>query len=226
MNASVRGKEVTALVELKATFDEESNMGWARLLEQSGVRVIHGLPGLKTHCKIGMVLRQEKTGVRHYLHLSTGNYNAVTSRIYEDLGMFTCDDGIAQDATVLFDYLTGYSTKQEYQKLLVAPFNLRQRLAALIRREIEHSQAGSDAHLIFKVNSFVDSGMINLLYEASQAGVQIDLLVRGMCSLRPAIRGRSETINVISIVGRYLEHSRIYYFLNGGREEVYLGYAI
>jgi polyphosphate kinase len=225
MDASVRGKEVTAVIELKATFDEESNMGWARLLEQAGVNVVHGIPGLKTHCKVGMVIREEKEGLRRYLHLSTGNYNAVTSRTYEDIAMFTCDRALGEDATKLFDYLTGYSTDESYQKLLVAPFNLRQRLEAMIRREMDHSRLGLQGRLIFKVNSLVDTDMINLLYEASQAGVHIDLIVRGMCSLRPGVRGLSENIKVISIVGRYLEHSRIFYFLNGGREEVYLGSA-
>ncbi len=225
MDASVRGKEVTALIELKATFDEESNISWARLLEQSGVNVVHGLPGFKTHCKIGMVVRQEKEGIRRYLHLATGNYNAVTSRTYEDFGMFTCDEALGEDAKNLFDYLMGYPTKQEYHKMLVAPINLRLRLGALIRREIEYARLGFQAHLVFKVNSLVDSGMIALLYEASQAGVRVDLLVRGMCCLRPGVSGISENINVISIVGRYLEHSRIFYFLNGGNEEVYLGSA-
>ncbi len=225
MDASVRGKEVTALIELKATFDEESNMGWARLLEQSGVYVIHGLPGLKTHCKIAMVDRQEKGGVRRYMHLATGNYNAVTSKMYEDIGMLTCDETFAEDLTKVFDSLMGYPTDHVYQKLLVAPINLRQRLEALIRREMEYARAGSQTHLIFKVNSLVDTGMITLLYEASQAGVHIDLFVRGMCSLRPGVPGLSENITVTSIVGRYLEHSRIFYFLNGGNEEVYLGSA-
>ncbi len=225
MDASMRGKEVTAVIELKATFDEESNMGWARLLEQSGVNVTHGLPGFKTHCKIGMVVRQEKEGIRRYVHLATGNYNAVTSRTYEDFGMFTCDEAIGEEVSNLFDYLLGYSTKHEYQKFLVAPFDLRQRLEALIRREIAHAKSGSQAYLIFKVNSLVDTGIIGLLYEASEAGVHMDLLVRGMCCLRPGVTGASENINVISIVGRYLEHSRIFYFLNGGKEEVYLGSA-
>jgi polyphosphate kinase len=225
MDASVRGKEVTALIELKATFDEESNVGWARLLEQSGVNVIHGLSGFKTHCKIGMVVRQEKDGIRRYLHLATGNYNVVTSGTYEDIGMFTCDQALGEDANNLFDYLMGNPTKHEYQKLLVAPFYLRLRLSALIHREMEYARLGFQAHLIFKVNSLVDSGMIALLYEASQAGVHIDLLVRGMCCLRPGVSGLSENINVISIVGRYLEHSRIFYFLNGGKEEIYLGSA-
>ena len=225
MDASVRGKEVTALVELKATFDEESNIGWARLLEQAGVYVIHGLPGLKTHCKIGMIYRQEKGGIRRYMHLSTGNYNAVTSKIYEDMGMFTCDEAFAEDLTKVFDYLMGYPTDHVYRKLLVAPINLRQGLETLIRREVEHAKSGRPTHLIFKVNSLVDAGMINLLYEASQAGVQIDLFVRGMCSLRPGVPRLSENITVTSVVGRYLEHSRIYYFLNGGKEDVYLGSA-
>ncbi len=225
MDASIRGKEVTAVIELKATFDEEYNMGWAHLLEQSGVNVIHGLPGLKTHCKIGMVVRQEKEGLRRYVHLATGNYNTVTSRVYEDFGMFTCDTRFGQDATTLLKYLTGDVSDQKYQKFLVAPFNLRQRLDGLIRREMEHSKTGFPARLIFKVNSLTDTGMIDLLYEASQAGVQIDLFVRGMCCLRPGVEGLSENIRVTSIVGRYLEHSRIYYFFNGGQEEIYLGSA-
>ncbi len=225
MDASMRGKQVTAVIEIKATFDEESNIGWAHLLEQAGVNVIHGLPGFKTHCKIGMVVRQEKEGLRRYIHIATGNYNTVTSRMYEDLGMFTCDEKMGEDANNLFNYLMGYSTEQEYQKFLVAPFNLRQRLEALIRREMEYAKSGFPARLIFKVNSLTDLGMINVLYEASQAGVQIDLFVRGMCCLRPGVKGLSETISVTSIVGRYLEHSRIFYFLNGGQEQIYLGSA-
>ena len=223
MNASMNGKEVTAVIELKATFDEESNMGWAHLLEQAGVNVVHGLPGFKTHSKLGMVVRQEKEGPRRYLHVATGNYNAVTSQIYEDLGMFTCDQAMGQDADQLFNYLMGLSTDQNYQKFLIAPFNLRQRLEELIRREMEYSKSGFPARLILKVNSLTDSRMIDLLYEASQAGVQIDLFVRGMCCLRPGVKGLSETISVTSIVGRYLEHSRIFYFLNGGQEQIYLG---
>ncbi len=225
LEASERGKQVAVLVELKARFDEESNIGWARMLEQMGVHVVYGLVGLKTHSKIAMVVRQEGDGLRRYLHLATGNYNVNTARIYEDIGMFTCDEAIGADASDLFNYLTGYSTKQDYHKLLVAPVNFRQRFEVLIRREIEHARAGRKARLIFKANSLVDPGIIALLYEASQAGVQIDLLVRGMCSLRAGVKGVSEKINVISIVGRYLEHSRIYYFLNGGKEEIYLGSA-
>jgi polyphosphate kinase len=225
LEASERGKQVAVLVELKARFDEESNIGWARMLEQAGVHVVYGLVGLKTHSKIAMAVRQEGDGIRRYVHLATGNYNAVTSRIYEDMGIFTCDEAIGADTSDLFNYLTGYSTKQDYQKLLVAPVNLRQRLEVLIRREMGFAVAGRKARLIFKVNSIVDPGMISLLYEASQAGVQVDLLVRGMCCLKVGIKGVSDHINVISIVGRYLEHSRLYYFLNGGKEEIYLGSA-
>jgi polyphosphate kinase len=225
LEASERGKQVAVLVELKARFDEESNIGWARMLEQAGVHVVYGLVGLKTHSKIAMVIRQEGEGIRRYLHLATGNYNANTSRIYEDMGIFTCDEAMGADASDLFNYLTGYSTKQDYHKLLVAPVNLRQRFEMLIRRETEHAKAGRKTHLIFKANSVVDPAMIALLYEASQAGVHVDVLVRGMCSLRAGIKGVSENIQVISIVGRYLEHSRVYYFLNGGKEEMYLGSA-
>ena len=223
MDASMRGKEVTAVIELKATFDEESNMSWAHLLEQAGVNVVHGLPGLKTHCKIGMVLRQEAEGPRRYIHLSTGNYNTVTSRTYEDLGLFTCDEELGADADKLFNYLMGDATEQKYNKFLVAPVELRQRLEGLIQREVEHSRSGFPARLIFKVNSLTDLEMINVLYMASQAGVHIDLFVRGMCCLRPGVKGLSENITVTSIVGRYLEHSRIYYFFNGGHEQIYLG---
>lgn len=225
LEATERGKQVAVLVELKARFDEESNIGWARTLEQAGVHVVYGLVGLKTHSKIAMVVRQEGEGIRRYLHLATGNYNVVTSQIYEDIGMFTCDEAMGVDATDLFNYLTGYSTKQDYQKLLVAPVNLRNRLEQLIGREIEQAKAGRKAYLIFKVNSIVDPSMIQLLYRASQAGVKVDLLVRGMCSLVPGVEGVSENARVISIIGRYLEHSRIFYFYNAGREELYLGSA-
>jgi len=225
LEASERGKEVAVLMELKARFDEESNIGWARKLERAGVHVVYGVAGLKTHCKVIMVVRQEGEGIRRYIHLSTGNYNAVTSLIYEDISIFTCDEAIGKDATDLFNYLTGYSTKQDYQKLLVAPVNLRQKLEALIRREIAYAKGGRKAHLIFKVNSLVDPEVIKLLYEASQAGVKVDLLVRGMCCLLPDVKGLSDRIRVISVVGRYLEHSRIYYFLNNGDEEIYLSSA-
>lgn len=225
LEASERGKQVAVLVELKARFDEESNIGWAKMLEQMGVHVVYGLVGLKTHCKVTMVVRKEGERIRRYLHLGTGNYNAVTSRIYEDIGIFTCDDDIGSDVTDLFNYLTGYSTKQDFKKLLVAPINLRSGLEKLVQREIEHAKAGRHAHLIFKVNAIVDPQFIELLYEASQAGVKVDLLVRGMCCLRPGLKGVSDNIRVISIVGRYLEHSRIYYFHNDGKEEIYMGSA-
>lgn len=225
LEASENGKQVAVLVELKARFDEASNISWAQTLEQAGVHVVYGLMGLKTHCKITLVVRKEGEGIRRYLHLATGNYNTVTSRIYEDLGMFTCDEAMGSDATDIFNYLTGYSTKQDYKKLLVAPVNLRKSLERLIHREIDHARAGRKAHLIFKVNSVVDPPLIKLLYEASREGVKVDLVVRGMCCLRPGIKGVSENINVASIVGRYLEHSRVYYFYNEGNEEIYMGSA-
>jgi polyphosphate kinase len=218
-------KQVAALVELKARFDEESNIEWARALEREGVHVVYGLQGLKVHSKTALVVRQEGNLIRRYVHLSTGNYNSITSQLYTDIGMFTCDEEIGADCTDLFNYLTGYSAKAEYRKLLVAPTNLRERFERLIKREIEHQRRGEHGHLIFKMNALVDKRMVRLLYEASQAGVQVDLLVRGICCLRPGIRGVSENIRVISIVGRFLEHSRIYYFRNAGNEEIYLGSA-
>ncbi len=225
LEAAERGKQVAALVELKARFDEESNIGWARALEEVGAHVVYGLIGLKTHCKVTLVIRKEGESIRRYLHLATGNYNAVTSRVYEDLGMFACDEDMGADATDLFNYLTGYSAKQHYRKLLVAPVNLREKLEAFTLREIEHAKAGKKARIIFKMNSLADPRMIQLLYQASQAGVKIDLLVRGICCLRPQVKGVSENIRVTSIVGRYLEHSRVYYFHNNGADEIYLGSA-
>lgn len=225
LEAAERGKQVAVLMELKARFDEESNIGWARRLEDAGVHVVYGLVGLKTHCKVAMVVRKEGEGIRRYLHLATGNYNVGTSRIYEDLGMFTCDEDMGADATDLFNFLTGYSTKKNYKKLLVAPVNLRMQIEKLIQREIEHAKAGNKTHIMFKMNSLVDMEMIQLLYQASQAGVKVDLFIRGMCCLRPGIKGVSDNISVISIVGRYLEHSRIYYFQNNGDDEVYMGSA-
>jgi polyphosphate kinase len=225
LEAVENGKQVAVLLELKARFDEESNIGWAKKLEAAGVHVIYGLLGLKTHSKVALVVRKEGEGIRRYIHLATGNYNAITAQLYEDLGMFTCDEQIGADATDLFNYLTGYSAKKDYRKLLVAPINLRDRFEALIQREINHQLNGEKGHLIFKVNSLVDKQMIQELYQASQAGVKIDLLVRGVCCLRPDLPGISENIQVTSIVGRFLEHSRIYYFRNAGQEEVYLGSA-
>jgi polyphosphate kinase len=225
LGAVRRGKQVAVLVELKARFDEESNIEWARALESEGVHVVYGLLGLKTHSKIALVVRQEGDRIRRYVHLSTGNYNAVTARQYTDLGLFTCDDGIGADASNIFNYLTGYSAKRTYERFLVAPFTLRSGLESLIRREIRAQQDGGNGHLVFKINALVDKAMIQLLYEASQAGVRIELIVRGMCCLRPGMAGVSETIQVRSIVGRFLEHSRVFWFHNGGNEEVYLGSA-
>ncbi|MBN1147049.1 MAG: polyphosphate kinase 1 [Anaerolineales bacterium] len=225
LEAREYGKQVAVLVELKARFDEESNIGWARMLEKEGVHVIYGLLGLKTHSKVALVVRKEGEQIRRYIHLATGNYNAVTAQLYEDIGMFTCDEEIGADATDLFNYLTGYSSKQDYRKLLVAPINLRQGMEALIEREIEHQRQGSGGRLIFKMNSLVDASMIRKLYQASQAGVKIDLIVRGICCLRPGVPGVSDNIRVISVVGRFLEHSRVYYFHNGGNEQIYLGSA-
>ncbi len=225
LEAAERGKQVSVLVELKARFDEESNIGWARTLEQAGVHVVYGLMGLKTHTKVGMVVRKEGEGIRRYLHLATGNYNPITAFSYEDIGLFTCDESLAFDVTNLFNYLTGYSTLQDYRKLFVAPVNLRQKLRQLILDEIELAKKGKDAYIIIKVNSLVDPEMIQLLYQASQVRVRIDLLVRGMCSLIPGLENISENIRVISIVGRFLEHSRIFYFQNDGNEKVFLGSA-
>jgi polyphosphate kinase len=225
LEAIENDKQVAVLVELKARFDEESNIEWARKLEREGVHVVYGLQNLKVHSKVALVVRQEGKAIRRYAHLSTGNYNSVTSQLYTDFGMFTCNEEIGADCTDLFNYLTGYSAKAEYRKLLVAPIDLRAQLERLIQREIDHQRRGERGHLIFKMNALVDKRAINLLYEASQAGVQVDLLVRGICCLRPGIKGVSENIKVTSIVGRFLEHSRIYYFRNAGEEEIYLGSA-
>jgi polyphosphate kinase len=225
VNAVENGKQVAVIVELKARFDEESNIEWARALEAEGVHVVYGLLGLKVHSKVALVVRREGEAIRRYVHLGTGNYNPVTARLYTDLSLFTADEQIGADVTDLFNYLTGYSAKNDFRKLLVAPINMRRRLEELIRREIDLAGRGQGGHLIFKMNALEDLGMIRLLYQASQAGVQVDLLVRGICCLRPGVAGVSENIWVISVVGRFLEHSRIYYFRNGGHEEMYLGSA-
>lgn len=225
LDAVRNGKQVTVLVELKARFDEESNIEWAKQLESEGVHVVYGLLGLKTHSKIALVVRDEGDELRRYLHLSTGNYNANTALQYSDIGLLTSDEDMGADASDLFNFLTGYSAKEDYNKFLVAPINLRAGLVELIHREMSHAENGHKGRIIIKTNSLVDNAMIRLLYKASQAGVQIDLLVRGMCCLRPGIKGVSENIRVTSIVGRFLEHSRIYYFRNAGAEQVYLGSA-
>jgi polyphosphate kinase len=219
------GKQISVLLELKARFDEESNIEWARALEREGVHVIYGLVGLKVHSKIALVVRREGDVMRRYVHLGTGNYNPQTGRIYTDLSLFTCDEQFGADATDLFNYLTGYSAKTGLRKLLVAPVCLRQGLERLIQREIDQARNGDKGHLIFKMNALEDPEMIKLLYRASQAGVRVDLLVRGLCCLRPGVPGVSENIAVRSVIGRFLEHARIYYFRNGGKEEVYAGSA-
>ncbi len=225
LRAQENGKQVAVLVELKARFDEQNNINWARALEEQGVHVVYGLVGLKTHCKVALVVRREADGIRRYVHLSTGNYNASTARIYTDICLFTVRDDIAADASDLFNRLTGYSVHTKYRKLFVAPEHLRGQIEGLIKREIDHAKAGRGGHIIFKMNSLVDRTMIQLLYQASMVGVQVDLLIRGICCLRPGIPGISENIRVRSLLGRYLEHARVYYFRNGGSEEVYSGSA-
>jgi polyphosphate kinase len=225
LNAARNGKEVAVLVELKARFDEKSNIEWAKALEHEGAHVTYGLIGLKTHCNVGLVVRREGAAIRRYVHLSTGNYNAITTKQYTDLALFTARDDFGEDASDLFNYLTGYSDYGEHRKLIVAPTTMRERLEALIQREIGHAKRGEEARLILKVNALIEKDMIRLLYEASQAGVRIDLLVRGICCARPGMPGVSDNLTVRSIIGRFLEHSRIYYFRNGGKEECYLGSA-
>jgi polyphosphate kinase len=223
--AAENGKQVAALVELKARFDEENNISWAKKLEQAGVHVVYGLVGLKTHTKIVLVVRKEGDKIRRYVHVGTGNYNPKTAKLYTDLGLFSCREDLGADITDLFNFLTGYSRQQSYRKLLVAPVSLRKRMVAMIRREAENCRNGGTGRIVAKMNALVDPQMIEVLYEASRAGVQIDLIVRGMCCLRPGLPEVSENIRVISIIGRFLEHSRIFYFYNGGAEEVYIGSA-
>jgi polyphosphate kinase len=226
IRASRNGKQVAALVELKARFDEENNIEWARRLENEGVHVIYGMRGLKTHSKVTLVVRYEKGKLRRYVHLATGNYNPTTSRIYTDLGLLTADEELGKDASDLFNFLTGYSFKNDYSRLLVAPINMREKMLELIEREIGHQKTDKKyGRIIAKINSLTDDKIIQALYRASQAGVKIDLIVRGICVLRPQIEGLSENIRVTSIVGRFLEHSRIFYFENGGKEEIYTGSA-
>jgi len=223
--AAQRGKQVAVLVELQARFDEINNIAWARTLESFGVHVVYGLPGLKTHTKTALVVRREPDGIRRYVHVGTGNYNTRTARLYTDLGLITCDEAIAADISDLFNSLTGYSRQRDYRRLLVAPVNMRERILGLIHRETAHAQAGRDGRIIAKMNAIVDSEIIDALYAAAQAGVEIDLIVRGICCLRPGVEGLSDRIRVISIVGRFLEHSRIWMFGNTGASEYYFGSA-
>ncbi len=225
MEARENGKQVTALIELKARFDEENNIGWARALERDGVHVVYGLVGVKVHAKVCMVVRREPSGIVRYVHLGTGNYNPGTARVYTDIGLFTVDSSIGADVSDLFNFLTGYARISRYRRLLVAPVSLRSGLLSRIEREIEVHRAHGNGHIAFKMNALVDRDCINALYRASEAGVRVDLQVRGICCLRPGIPGLSERITVSSIVGRFLEHSRIYYFRNGGDEEILSGSA-
>ena len=225
IRASEQGKQVTALIELKARFDEEHNIEWAQKLDQAGVHVVYGILGLKTHGKCTLVVRREGETLRRYVHIASGNYNPTTSCTYTDLGMFTVDDAIGRDATELFNYLTGFSQQSDYRKLMVAPVNLRNNLNALFDREIEHQRSGRPAHIIAKFNRLADLQIIEKLYEVSRAGVKVDLIVRGICMLRPGIPGLSENIRVRSVVGRFLEHSRVFWFSNGGDEQLFIGSA-
>ena len=225
IRAAENGKQVMALVELKARFDEDNNIQWARQLERSGVHVVYGVIGLKTHTKIALVVRKEKEKLRSYCHIATGNYNSRTAQLYTDLGLLSARPELGQDLAELFNYLTGFSKQQNFRKLLVAPVTLRHRMQELIQRETEHARAGRPAAIKAKMNALVDPAIIALLYEASQAGVEIDLVVRGMCSLRPGLEGVSDNIRVSSVIGRFLEHSRLFWFANGGSDEMYIGSA-
>jgi polyphosphate kinase len=225
IDAAEAGKQVLALVEIKARFDEQANIEWARKLEKAGVHVVYGLVGLKTHCKLALVIRQEKGTLRHYSHIGTGNYNPKTSRIYEDLGLLTTDDQVGKDLTRLFNELSGYAIEKKFKRLLVAPLHLRKGLIKAIDTERKNAEAGKPSGIRLKLNSIVDEAIIDALYRASRAGVPIDLWVRGICGLKPGQEGYSENIRVRSILGRYLEHSRIYAFANDGDQQVYIGSA-
>ncbi|RPI65257.1 MAG: polyphosphate kinase 1, partial [Ignavibacteriales bacterium] len=225
IEAAEMGKQVAVLVELKARFDEQNNIYWARALEKVGVHVVYGLVGLKTHAKMTLVVRKEYDGVKRYVHLATGNYNATTAKLYTDIGFFTSDDDICSDVSDIFNFLTGYSKQKDYKKLFVSPVNMREKFIDLINREIDNAAAGKEAKIIMKLNSLVDPAIICALYEASNAGVEIKLIVRGVCSLVPGVTGLSQNIEVRSIVGRFLEHSRLFYFYNNGAEEIYLSSA-
>ena len=225
MNAAEDGKQVAVLVELKARFDEENNIVWARALEDVGVHVAYGLPGLKTHAKLTLVVRREQKKLKRYLHLGTGNYNPATGKIYTDYSLFTLNEELANEVAELFNALTGYSKHTGYKKLLVSPINTRKRLIEMIEREVEWCKKEGKGRIVMKMNALVDATTIRALYRASCQGVRIDLIIRGICCLKPGIPGISDNIRVISIIGRFLEHSRAYYFHNGGKEELYLGSA-
>ncbi|MDX2066334.1 MAG: polyphosphate kinase 1 [Fimbriimonadaceae bacterium] len=225
LEAADEGKQVAAMVELKARFDESNNLVWARALERAGVHVTYGFPEMKVHCKLCLIVRREADGVRQYAHIGTGNYNASTARTYTDLGLFTADEALCQDIAELFNYLTGYSRQSKYRKLLVAPVNLREGILDRIRRETRLHRASGNGRIIFKINSLVDPEIIDALYTASQAGVDIDLIVRGICCLRPGVEGMSERIRVRSVIGRFLEHSRVYFFGNGDDPDILIGSA-
>ena len=225
IRAAENGKQVMTLVELKARFDEDNNIQWARQLERAGVHVVYGVLGLKTHTKITLVVRREQEKLQGYCHIGTGNYNSKTSSLYTDLGILSCNDDLVSDLVDLFNYLTGFSKQQHFRRLLVAPVTLRRRMQELIQREIDQARAGKPAAIKAKMNALVDPGIISLLYEASQAGVSIDLVVRGMCSLRPGVEGISDNIRVISVIGRLLEHSRLFWFANAGEPDLFLGSA-
>jgi polyphosphate kinase len=225
IEAAEQGKQVAVLVELKARFDEKSNIGWAERLEDAGVHVVYGLLNLKTHCKLCLVVRKAGDGIQRYAHIGTGNYNRSTALVYTDIGLFTANQQIVSDISELFNYLTGYSHQSRFRALAAAPINLRARFVELIERETAHAAAGRPAHIIAKCNALSDPDMVRAFYRASRAGVPIDLIVRGVCCLRPGVPGVSDGIRVRSIVGRFLEHSRIYWFANGGSEEIYIGSA-
>ncbi len=225
IDAAESGKQVLVLVEIKARFDEHANIKWARKLEEAGCHVVYGLVGLKTHCKLSLVVRQEGETLRRYSHVGTGNYHPKTARLYEDLGLLTADPQVGADLSDLFNRLSGYSRRETYRRLLVAPKSLRDGLVSRILKEIQHHRAGRPAFVRIKVNSMVDEAVIDALYRASQAGVPVDVWVRGICAIRPGVTGLSENIRVRSILGRFLEHSRVFAFGNGGEPEVWIGSA-
>jgi polyphosphate kinase len=223
--AADNGKQVTAVIELKARLDEERNIVWARELEKAGVHVVFGFVGLKTHCKVALVMRREEDGIRRYVHLATGNYNPQTARIYTDLGYFTCNPDFCEDASALFNYLTGYSELPQWKKLIVAPSRMQAFMIEKIAQETANQQAGKEGRILAKINGLLEPAIVQALYRASQAGVKIELVCRGICALRPGIPGVSDNVRVISIVDRFLEHSRIFYFHNAGDPQVYIGSA-